>query len=245
MVDNPPPDFSKPLKLSPLSRLYFTLEYDLRKSAKVFDERRFDRLVSKHNEMVEQRNNLFRNTLICDVVVVLLLFGKSITVPGFGVSLADIPAAREAATIASGLAFQFAMYAFLNWLGYVAIIETINRHRNEAVDHDIVSAAEKNIEFIEKLYRSKMNTYGPDYVIPGKSFVVVSRFVVWLGVGSILAILFLHFAIAGFSVATTFRELGHSTFAYLFCFAVVASNLAGLLTIITQHIPFKFYLPKS
>jgi hypothetical protein len=194
------------LKLSPLARLYLTLDNEFQRDPSfVADEARYKRLLDMLKLSEQKRDSLLRNFMILDAIALLLLFGKSISVPVINTSLSEIPAARDILIFFSSFTFQFAAVAFLNWNSYSAIIDTINlqRSRQTGIDPDYISASDKFFEFAVKLYRTKMNIRGTDYVVPGRAYQIVSQIIISLLVTTMLSLLCLHLIIVGVSLRQT------------------------------------------
>jgi hypothetical protein len=185
--------------------------------------------------------------LVLDAIALLLLFGKGIAIPGLGIGLSDIPAARETVTLLASLAFQFATLAYVNWHGYAALIDSINLHKSRAtgVDPDFLSASDKFQEFAVKLYRRQMNVHGQDFAVPGFWYRAVSIFVVALITASALSFVCLHLAVVVVSVRETLLAFpgGLLLFAYIFFLGV--ANAGGVLVLATLHKSFAFDVPSG
>lgn len=235
------------VKLSPLARLYWTLdkEFDLDTSF-LSDTPRYERFVRMHGIAEQKRDRLIRNVLVLDAVAMILLFGNTITIPGLNISLKDIPAAREALTLLASLSFQFLAIAFVNWLGYSAIIDMINVHRAKStgVDADYLSASDKFMEFVVKLYRTKMNIRGLDFVIPGQSYGVMTKCVIGLMTISVYTFILLHL-IAIFLSARETVISSSGIFKYVYILFLVTSNLGGILVFATISRRFEFIVPQQ
>jgi hypothetical protein len=230
------------LKLSPLSRLYFTLdqEFFLDKSV-VSDAERYNKFIKMYQLAEQKRDSLLRSLIIFDALILLLLFGKSITIPGTNISLSEFPAAREASTFLASLGFQFFAFSFVNWHGYAAIVDTINTHRarNTGIDPDYISAADKFLEFVVKLYRGQMNVHGVDFITPSNAYKFVAMCVTGLLALSVLSFLVLHLAVIGISIRETlFQDVGF--LKYVYAVAVSTSTLGGLLVFLTLNRSFEF-----
>ena len=165
------------IRLSPLARLYFTLDRELNlDKSLVSDASKYDRIVKMLQIAEAKRDALLRSLMMLDALTLLLIFGKNLTIPGIGLSLAEIPAAREAVTVLASAAFQFLSLAQLNLNCYSAFVDVISQHRarETGVDPDILSAFDKFQEFSVKLYRSKINIHTYDFAEPGTGYKVLS-----------------------------------------------------------------------
>jgi len=230
------------LKLSPLSRLYFTLNHELGLSKDfVWDKDRYDRFVRMQAVAERKRDHLVRSVIVLDLLAFVLLSGKGFTIPGVNINTIDIPAAREALTFLASLAFQFLALAFLNSQGYAAIIDSINAHRarETAIDPDFLSASDKFLEFFVKLYRPKMNIHGIDFVTPGGVYNFMSWCVSFLLKLSVLSFLILHLAGVFISAKETFAT-GSSIFVYVYFLFLIAVNVGGVLVFMSLGWSFKF-----
>lgn len=191
----------------------------------------------------QQRNGLIKGVLIWDAIALLLLYGKTVTLPGLGVSLAEIPAAREVAIFIGSFSFLFCMIAILNTSAYENLIDTVNRFRNLAIDPDFLSAADRPIGFVHKMLRGKMNIHGVDFLIPSRAsnnFAKVTNFLV---LTSVISILLLHLLIAILCAIATFHD-GRNYFpTYLYLIVLGIINLAAAMIFATGHIYFTYHFP--
>ena len=195
-----------------------------------------------HEIAEKKRDLLIRNMLILDALVLLLLFGKSITIPGLNVSINDIPAAREVITFFASLTFQFAALAFLNWHGYAAIIDIINVHkfRDSAVDSDFLSSADKFMEFFVKLYRARMNFRGIDFAKPGKLFTITGRVVTFMLMTSVASFLLLHLTVVFISARESVATMTSGFLLYIYILFLFFVNVCGLMIWVTTNREFHF-----
>lgn len=240
------------VRLSPLARLYLTLDHELQLDETFrVDNQRYKTLLEMFKLSEQKRDNLLRSFLLLDAVAAILLFGKSINIPGLGISLNDIPAAREIVIFFSSLAFQFAATSFLNWNGYAAMIDTINLHRSRrtGIDPDWLSAGDKFMEFAAKLYRPRMKIYGPDVLLPGRGYRIVARLVSGLTLMTMLTLLLLHLAVATVSIRQTALSLPSGFFnlmlVCIYTTCVGAANLGGILVFFTMGRSFTFFSDDS
>ena len=241
----PASDVPIKVRLSPLSRLYWTLNSELElDKALVADANRYERFVRMQQVAEQKRDHILRNVIILDALVFLLLFGKGFTIPAINMSLNDIPAAREALTFLASLTFQFLALAFVNWQGYAAIINSINVHRakSTAVDPDFLSASDKFLEFVVKLYREKMNIHGVDFVIPGRSYKIMSASILLLLKMSILSFLILHLAAVFVSARETYLNMP-GILKYVYFLFLLAANMGGVLVFFSMGRSFEFVVP--
>jgi hypothetical protein len=230
------------VKLSPLARLYWTLDLELKLDPTTnSDEPRYLRYVRMQQAAEQKRDQLLRNIFVADALILLLLFGKTFTIPGLGMSLNEIPAAREALTLFSSLAFQLFANAFVSWQGYAAIIDTINRHkaRVTGIDPDYLSASDKFLEFVPKLYRPKMNIYGQDFLKSCRGYNITSKLVTGLMTVSVFSFLCLHLTVITLSARQSIHELS-GLFAVAYFTFLLASTVGGLLLLIANSTNFKF-----
>ena len=231
------------IRLSPLSRLYFTLDREVALGRDIFSEpARYERFLKMHELAERKRDLIIRNMLALDSIVLLLIFGKAFTIPGLNVSINDIPAAREVVTFAASLTFQFAALAFLNWHGYAAIVDTINIHKfnGSGVDPEFVAASDRFLEFFVKLYRPKMNIRGIDFAEPSKQYMIMARIVNFLLMTSVASFLLLHLTVVFVSGRESINSLPSSLLLYVYLAFLVFVNLGGLLIWTTTTRDFEF-----
>lgn len=236
------------IKLSPLSRLYFTLHHEMVLGGALFSEpARYARFVKMCELAERKRDLLLRNMFLFDALVLLILFGKPITVPGLNITLADIPAGREVVTFLASLTFQFAAIAYVNWQGYAAILNVINTFnlQGTGVDSEFITAADKFSEFAVKLYRSKMNILGNDVAFPGRLYKLVAHAVTCLLLASVVSFLCLHLIVVFISGWETFTLMPGGLLLYAYLLFLCAANLGGFLVWTTLNRKFQFTINKA
>lgn len=232
------------LRLSPIVRLMMTLDEEIERDRErvIFNEERHAKFQIMHAVAIGKRDQLFKAAAILDAAILLLLYGRSFSVPGLGISLIDIPAGLEIATILASLAFMLASMAFLNEQAYLAIVNKFGEKfaQPTGVDPDFVNASESYFEFFLKLYRARMNLWGPDHFVPGRGF---SWFASLLLVALFISLMVL-FALHLMAVGGACIALWQSHSAYYISQAVAAlavvSNAAGLMVIVSMNLSFKF-----
>jgi hypothetical protein len=232
------------LKLSPLSRLFFTLGHELSiDNRRLIDDARYERYLKMQQVSEMKRDSMLRAVLLLDALAMLLLFGKSFSVPGLGMPLSEIPAARELLTFFASLSFQFFALAFINWHGYTAIVDAIGTYKAQpsGVDPDFVTASDKYMEFMPKLFRSKMNIYGIDFVTPGRGYTLAAGIASFLAMLSVYSILIIHISAVFVSALTTYR-VAQTWFLYPYFLFLVTSNFGGVLLLFVLYKNFEFHI---
>lgn len=232
------------LRLSPIVRLMMTLDLEMERDRErvIFSEERHAKFQNMHSVAIGKRDQLFKGAAILDASILLLLYGRSFTVPGLGISLIDIPAGLEISTILASLAFMLASLAFLNEQAYLAIVNKFGERlaKPVGIDPDFVNASEGYFEFFLKLYRARMNLWGPDHFVPGRG---LRWFFGFLSLGLQLSLIVL-FALHLMAVGGACIALWQSQSEYYISQAVaglaVVSNAVGLLVIVSMNVGFKF-----
>lgn len=232
------------LHLSPITRLGMTFARELAidKSGTVFNEARYRGYLAMYAEAIRRRDNLARSVVFGDFLLLILLSGKSIIVPGISLAIIDLPAALEITLVFAAVAFLFASISFFNEQAYLSIVSQfhIRRASQIGVDPDFLLVSDVYQELFLKLYRRKLNIWGIDFLTPGRSYV---RFFGAISLGATLAILVLislHFVAMGAAIYTSCSRTGVDVVSGLcWSFAVVA-NVTGLLTVATMTKDFEF-----
>lgn len=231
------------LRLSPLTRLMMTFDHELMlDNGSVFNADRYGRLISMLGLVERRRDHTLKVMLAFDALTVLLLAGSHVTVPGFGISLNDIPAGVESATFVASLGFLFLANAQVNWHGYTAMIDQMGRRMAGPVqlDPEFVTAADKVLEFVVKVYRPKMNLDGEDFFVPGRGYRVFAYLVTALFIGAVLCVLVAHFGIVGWSAWTTLAQSPNGLVKWAYLAFVLLTNLGALLVFLTLNLQFEF-----
>lgn len=139
----------------------------------------------------------------------------------------------------------------MNWHGYSAIIDTINLHRSResGIDPDFLSAPDKYLEFVAKIYRKKMNIHGEDFVIPGRTYQIVSFLVGFLVFVTMLSLLCLHVVVVTVSIRETLSSFGggalNTFLIYSYIAFLTAANLGGVLVFVATGRSFQFIVPDN
>lgn len=232
------------LRLSPITRLGMTFHRELAidKAGIFFNEERYQRYLAMYAEVVRRRDNLARSVVFGDFLLLIVLSGKSLVIPGLSLAVADLPAALEIALVFSAVAFLFLALNFVNEQAYLCVVTRFNIRRagSVGVDPDFLTASDVHQELFLKLYRRKMNIWGIDFFTPGKWYV---RFFGAISLGSTLALLVLislHFVAMAAAIYTSASRVGVDFVSALcWSFAIIA-NITGLLAAVTMLKEFEF-----
>ncbi|MFE0015271.1 hypothetical protein ACFWXH_10530 [Mesorhizobium sp. NPDC059054] len=231
-------------RLSPLTRLMMTLDEEmaLDRQRVVFDGQRREMYLNMYSLAVGKRDQLLKSVALLDTVLLLLLYGKSITVPGLGITLLDIPAGLEIVTVLASLTFMFLGLAFLNEQAYLAIANKFGQHLAKApgVDPDFVNASEKPFEFVLKLYGRKMNIGGPDFFVPGLAYRLFFGSILLALQFSMIAVILLHFLAIGAACTTLWSTPSAYYFSQVAAVFALTSNVVGFLIVTSMNIGFSF-----
>lgn len=239
---------SKKVKLSPLMRIMMSFEHELSLDKNgLFNEKKYEGYLKQFQVAEQKRDLMLRNLIVIDVLVVLVVLGKEIAVPGTGLSLGQIPSAREVLTFFASMSAMFAAAAHINWHGYSSIIDQfhIRAGVESAIDPDFLSASDKFLEFPVKLYRAKFNIWSADFFEAGGGYVFISAVIMFIFITLIIAFLALHFVVIGYSVWATVGAAPNSFLKFAYLLFVAAANSCAFLMIATVEKKFVFTVRAS
>jgi hypothetical protein len=237
------------IRLSPITRLTMTLshEMDADCNGAIFNDERFQKYLGMYSIAVRRRDNMLKSLVLLDGITLILLFGKTLTIPGIGLNLAEIPAALEMVTTTGAICFLFLSMAFVNEQTYVAILNRFNNRRAlaSAVDPDFVAASESYFEFVIKLYRKKFNIFGFDFYEPGSGYR-------WF-FGSLYAalnlilivILLFHLLTVAIAIKTMVAVSTQAVLSYTAISIILLATICGLLMSGTMLKSFDFTISDS
>lgn len=231
------------LRMSPIMRVSMTFdsEMDL-DSFGIFNKDRFASFVRMQALSEQKRDGFMGRFVILDLVLLLFVFGKPLEIPGINISLSDIPAGLEIATVLSSIFFFLFALSFWTWHAYTAIVDQfgIRLGRYTGIDPDFITSSEKYSELWLKMVRKKFNIWGDDFFVAGsfyrRFFAVQEFFLVTL----FLSALALHIYITWLSVRLTYQSIGLSVLFVLYAFFVLSANVCGTLASITSSYSFPF-----
>ena len=239
--DDKPTKIPTSIRLNPLGRLYFTLDFELSLDESFPDKDQFDRLIRMHLLAEQRRDSLFRNMLVLDAVALLLFFGRDLVIPGLGINISTLPAAREVVIFLASVTFQFAAWAFVNWLGYTAMIEMIGVKRSKTgVDAEFFVASDKFLDFAVKIFRPKMNLRGSEVLTIQRGYRLVSAVVTNLLLASVIAFLFLHLVVVFVSARETVAIYGLGILQFAYLVFLFTANFSAALIIAALSMNFTF-----
>lgn len=218
------------LRLSPNVRLRMTFEREMQldEDGSIFTDELHQKYLMMHQRTLDRQDGILKTVAISDGLLALLLFGKNITIPGAGIGIQDLPAAVEVLTVFTSFNFMVLCLAFINAQSYQAIIQQFSNRRaaKKGIDPDFLSAADTFTEIYLKLFRAKMNIFGPDFFDAGWGFkVFYSLLSVMLSL-AMLSVVLLHLSVVAYGLWTGFAM---NWLSLLFCGAVVLMNVVGIL----------------
>jgi hypothetical protein len=168
------------LKLTPITRLSMSFDHELDlDKANLFNEKVYENYISILKLSDKQRDDGLKFVFMVDALIAILLTGNKLSIPWVGVSITNLPAVLEIATLFASVAFFFTAMFFTNAVCYAQVVDQfkIRAARTNAIDPDFLAAADKLFHFPLKIFRSKMNIWGVDFYSPRFGF---KAFAFWL-----------------------------------------------------------------
>jgi hypothetical protein len=154
------------LKLTALvkARLLFADEIRIADHAenKIFSEDFLENLIIQKNKMISQRDNMLKSFVFLVFSIYLVSNGSSINVPGFGISLNQIPGLLILLFLVCPIFAILWSMCHISVQGYDALIDQIiiaKKSDYTTIDPDIIKAAYEPYWFFLKLYRNEFNIY--------------------------------------------------------------------------------------
>lgn len=218
------------LSLSPNVRLRMTVqnEMQLDPDGRFYNDDLYQKYLSMHREALARQQGQAKALAMIDAGLALVIFGKNVAIPGFGLSLQDIPAALEVLTALASFTFMMLSLSFLNVQCYQAIIEQFNirKAKGTYLDPDFITAADTFTELYLKAFRPQMNIHGPDFFSPGKGFRIYFQSMVFLMITAMFLVLLIHLALVSVGAWQSFTGKWISA---AFCLVIVLLNVVGIL----------------
>jgi hypothetical protein len=166
------------LKLTPLTRLTMAFDAELNLMAAPQKE---EVLASKYLERVHdatvRRDSTLKGIFILDALLAIATSGKNVSIPGVGISMADVPALMEVLIGMVSIAAYICSQSFMNCLCYSQIHQVFSNRiaKRYEVDPDMLELAAITSEPTLKMLRAKLNIWGPDWHTPTKPFRLVAK----------------------------------------------------------------------
>ena len=207
----------------------------------------FDGLVENLKIAVHRRDQMLRSLAIANSVLFLLLNGHGWRIPGFDVDIANLPAVVELTSLYVSVGFLFLCLAFVNEQCYSGLINQygVNDSKPSAIDPDFINASKQFTELFLKVYRAKLNFWGPDFYLSRRPFTWFSTSLIFLIV--LVALLFplLHFLMI-WGASMRVLENQWSLVGQVFFIAMICIiNLAGVIIVVFLLRDFTFDLPEN
>lgn len=235
------------IQLSPLSRLRmsFNSELNLDKDG-VFNREVYEGYLQMQRRVEEKQDRMGRSLFTTNALLFLMLTGQNWRIPIFNVEVSSIPAAVEILLFASALSFFFLCSIFVTNQCYNAIIEQCGNRIVDStrIDPEFYNASKKHFDFFLKVFRSKLNIWGPDFFEHGRPF---SIFAWSLDKAFLLVLLVIpapHFIITCVGALHVYQSDLNAYAALLLIGGFGFINLLGLVMVIALYKQFSFRLAK-
>lgn len=166
------------LELTPLTRLTEAFDAELNLMA---DREREAALEAKYlarlQEAIVRRDNTLKGILGIDALLAIATAGKTVSIPGLGISMADIPALVEVLIGLASIALYICSQSFMNSLCYAQLHHVFSNRtaKRYGIDPDFLELADITSEPTLKMLSAKLNIWGPDWHIPTRRFVGAAR----------------------------------------------------------------------
>ncbi|MCS4240926.1 hypothetical protein M2418_000428 [Rhizobium sp. BIGb0125] len=136
-----------------------------------------DKYLARAQEASARRDSTLKALVVLNTFLAIASSGKSVNIPGVGISMSDIPALMEVLIGLVSAAFYLSAHSFTTWLCYSQIhyvfIERVARKKE--LDPDLYSFAETSSEPTLKMLGPELNIWGPDWYAAGKGFKVTAK----------------------------------------------------------------------
>lgn len=219
-------------------RMTIDREMELDPEGKIFSPQLYQAYLAQHKIALQKQDGILRSIVLVDGILALFIGGQSIIVPGINLSLKDIPAAQEIMAVLSSFAFMMLCLTFANAQLYEAITQAFSKRAASklGVDPDFLSAADTYTELFLKVFRTKMNIWGPDFYVPTRSFRLYYGLLTFLVGLSIFAMIGAHFCIVAFAI---WPAGPWSTVPIILAVITLLMNLTGVLAVSGKSFPFE------
>ena len=149
------------------ARILFADEIKIADKAenKIFTEDFLQSLVAQKINMIAQRDNMLKSFVILIFSVYLVSNGSSISIPGFGIQLSEIPGLLTLLILVVPVLSIMWSMSHISVQGYDALIDQIIIAKKSdfgIVDPDIIKAAYEPYHFSLKFFRKKFNLQEED-----------------------------------------------------------------------------------
>lgn len=218
------------IPLGPNVRLRLTVAEEMRldPGREIFTDELHTKYIAMRTEAERQLQSTLKGTVYADIGLCLLLFGRNIKIPGTEFGLQDIPAATEVLTVLASFSFLVLCQAFATSQCYLAIIEQFSNRKalTRGIDPDFLTYGDVFFHIYLKAFRSKMNSYGPDFFAPGSRYKIFYGTVTGLLIMSWFSILGLHCIVVGVGV---WNSIGQSWLWWPFAGAMLLLHVTGMV----------------
>lgn len=215
----------------------FEREMSLDDDGTIFNDTLHQKYLEMHNRALAKQEALLKTTLLSDGLLALLMFGKSVTIPGTSIGFQDLPAAVEVLTVFASFSFMVLSLAFMNAQAYQAICDQFTNRlaAKKGIDPDFISSAYTSTELYLKLFRAKMNIFGEDFFDAGRGYKIFYSGLSFLLSIAMLSVLLLHLSVIGYGVWKSFAT---NWISVLFCISVSLMSLAAILVNVAPSFDF-------
>ena len=231
------------LKLTPVVRLMMTMDNEIALDKNgVFNDQVWKQYLATTEIAEKQRDSMTKSLLTIDALLAILLSGKNLKLPVIDTSLVDLPACREVLTILSSILLMFTVVYFINAQCYSLLADQFAKRRaaTDAIDPDFVSAADKYFHFALKIFRPKLNIWGPDFYSPRRSFTVFSTAINFFIAAVFILFPTAHFCLVGYSFYQTISTYDLNFFIATYCVICSVINFLSIAIWIGSSTSFEF-----
>lgn len=236
------------LKISPAVRLNMTFQAEMNLDQQgIFGKETYERYLDRLKDSEARLQQLIRSLFVTDAVMLLMISGQKLTVPGLNIEVSQIPVINEILFFTSAMSFFFLCAAFITNQCYIGIIDQfgIRLSSQNLIDPDFFNASRKHYDFFLKIFRPKLNIWGDDIYQSNRPFIVFC----WImNVVIILVVLTLptaHLVVSSWSAAVIFSSDINVYGKAFLLLAAALINLAALLMVVGVYRDFTFNILQS
>jgi hypothetical protein len=235
-------------KLNPLTRLTMAFDSELTLMDDPLKEAALaDKYLARVQETSARRDNTLKGLVVLNAFLAIASSGKSVNIPGVGISMSDIPALMEVLIGLVSVAFYLSAHSFMTWLCYSQIHHVFAQRiaRKKGIDPDLFSFADTSSEPALKMLRPDLNIWGADWYTAGKGFKVTAKFYEICNTLFFLMLPVLHCMLLAHAVMRVISASEVGTTHIVFFGWVALAHLLAVFVWVVPNVVFTFILGET